>query len=59
VIIGWARFIQKKKLVMKGAVRLDHDDIQRLKNLAKQKGLTQDALARIWIKEKLRQEKTI
>ena len=40
-------------------VRLDHDDIQRLKNLAKQKGLTQDALARIWIKERLRQEKTV
>jgi predicted phosphatase len=40
-------------------VRLDHDDIQHLKNLAKKKGLTQDALARIWIKERLRQEKTV
>ena len=39
-------------------VRLDRDDVQRLKNLAKMKGLTQNALARIWIKERLRQEKT-
>jgi predicted DNA binding CopG/RHH family protein len=39
-------------------VRMDRDDIQRLKNIAKKKGLTQDALARIWIKERLRQEKT-
>lgn len=40
-------------------VRLDRDDILHLKNLAKKKGLTQNTLARIWIKERLVQEKTI
>ncbi len=39
-------------------VRLDRADLQRLANLAEKKGLTQNALARIWIKERLRQEKT-
>ncbi len=39
-------------------VKLDRDDLQRLTNLAKKKGLTQNTLARIWIKERLRQEKT-
>jgi predicted DNA binding CopG/RHH family protein len=38
-------------------VRLDHDDIQHIKNLAKKKGLTQGTLARLWIKERLIQEK--
>ncbi|MDF9407780.1 BrnA antitoxin family protein [Pelotomaculum isophthalicicum JI] len=38
-------------------VRLDRNDIQHLKNLARKKGLTQGALARMWIKERLVQEK--
>ncbi len=38
-------------------IRLDHDDIKHIKNLAKMKGLTQGTLARLWIKERLIQEK--
>jgi predicted phosphatase len=38
-------------------VRLDRDDIQRLTSIAKKMGLSQNTLARIWIKERLIQEK--